>query len=73
VSFFGFAGIFEGGFGKTGVLLWRFYGEFVVNCMADVVVEQPYLSRRKIRQLSELYFRVCDGRLPLYLLGWSAC
>jgi hypothetical protein len=28
-------GFFEGGFGKTGVFVWCFGGEFVVNCMVE--------------------------------------
>jgi hypothetical protein len=30
-----FAGIFEGGFGKSGVLGWFFCGEVVVNCVVN--------------------------------------
>jgi hypothetical protein len=35
VIFCGFAGVFEGGFGKTGVFVWCFGGEFVVNCVVE--------------------------------------
>jgi hypothetical protein len=30
-----FAAIFEGGFGKSGVLGWFFCGEVVVNCVVN--------------------------------------
>jgi hypothetical protein len=42
-------GFFRGGSGKKRVLVVVFCGEFVVLCMADVVVEQPYLELQKMR------------------------
>jgi hypothetical protein len=39
--FCGFVGLFEGGSEKTTDLVWCFDGEFVVSCVADVVVRQP--------------------------------
>jgi hypothetical protein len=36
-TFASFAGVFEGGFGKSGVLTWFFGGEFVVNLWWNVV------------------------------------
>ncbi|WP_433975012.1 hypothetical protein [Tunturiibacter lichenicola] len=56
VEFCGFAGVFEGCFAKRMVFGVVFDGEFVVECVADVVVEQPYLWCRKIRQVLQLYF-----------------
>jgi hypothetical protein len=34
-GFLVFAGVFEGGFGKTGVSWWCFCGQRVVNCVVD--------------------------------------
>jgi hypothetical protein len=33
----GFARVFEGGFRKCGAQRWCFCGEFVVNCVVNVV------------------------------------
>jgi hypothetical protein len=38
MEFCGFVGFFEGGSGKTMVLVWCFGGEVVVDCMVVVVV-----------------------------------
>jgi hypothetical protein len=35
--FRGFAGVFEGGFGKSACSTWCFCGEFVVDCVVKVV------------------------------------
>jgi hypothetical protein len=37
VTFCGFARVFEGGFGKAGGWTWFSAGEFVVECMVNVV------------------------------------
>jgi hypothetical protein len=44
VSFCGFAGLFEGVFGKTGVFVWCFDGEFVVNCVVECGGSQRVLG-----------------------------
>jgi hypothetical protein len=56
VEFCGFAGVFEGGSGKTMVLGWCFGGEFVVDCMAVVVIWRPTFRSRKMRHVLRLYF-----------------
>jgi hypothetical protein len=56
VGFSGFAGVFEGCFRKRMGFGVVFCGEFVVDCVTDLVVEQPYLWGRKIRQVLQLYF-----------------
>jgi hypothetical protein len=35
-DFVGFAGVFEGRFGKSGESLWCFCGENVVGCVVNV-------------------------------------
>jgi hypothetical protein len=41
--------LFRGGFGKKRVSVVVFCGEFVALCVAEVVVEQPYLELQKMR------------------------
>jgi hypothetical protein len=48
-------GFFEVGSRKRRVLVVVFCGEFVVLCMADVVVEQPYLELQKMRHRFRLF------------------
>jgi hypothetical protein len=36
MSFAKFAGVFEGGFGKSACQVWCFCGEVVVKCVANV-------------------------------------
>jgi hypothetical protein len=41
---------------KTDAPMWCFGGQFVVLCVADVVLEQPYLQARKMRHGFWIYF-----------------
>jgi hypothetical protein len=61
-KFCGFAGVFEGGSEKTMVLVWCFGGEFVVDCMAVVVVWEPTFRSRKMRHVLQLYFWLAAKR-----------
>jgi hypothetical protein len=56
VGFCGFAGVFEGCFGKRMVFGVVFCGEFVVDCVTDMVVWQPLFRSRTMRQVLQLYF-----------------
>ena len=47
---------FKGGFGKSGILWWCFCGEFVVDCVVNVVRWMVISRRWKTCQLSEIYF-----------------
>jgi hypothetical protein len=51
-----FAGVFDGFFGKIGVLWLVFCGENVVECVANVVCRQSLFQGRKIGQVFEVYF-----------------
>jgi hypothetical protein len=53
-----FAGIFYGDFGRCGVQRWCFCGEFVVDCVVNVVHQLSLRWRRKIRQHLGKYFPV---------------
>jgi hypothetical protein len=50
-----FAGVFEGGFRKTGSLSVVFGGEFVVVWWWDVVFERRIFGGRKMRQLLKIF------------------
>jgi len=39
-----FSALFGGFLGKMGGTAWCFDGEFVVLCVVNVVVQQPYLE-----------------------------
>jgi hypothetical protein len=55
-GFWGFAGVFGGGFGKTGVCVWCFCGEFVVDCVVNVDTKPQLFRCRKMGQRFEVYF-----------------
>ena len=66
--FFGvFAGVFEGGFGKSGVKLVVFCGENVVECVANMVLLRGAFWGRKIGQVLEVYF--WNGRVRVLDCG----
>jgi hypothetical protein len=65
-----------GVFGKTGRKTWCFGGEFVVLCMVNVVVEQPYLGSRKCDTSSGFILGdSCfgNGRLELRSIDSEVC
>jgi len=41
---------------KVGAGTWFLGGETVVDCVVNVVDEQPYLEGRKIRHIFQLFF-----------------
>jgi hypothetical protein len=41
---------------KVGAGTWFLRGGIVVDCVVNVVVEQPYLEGRKIRHIFQLFF-----------------
>jgi hypothetical protein len=43
---------------KTGVFLWCFGGENVVDCVVNVVFWRSVLGGGKMRQVFGIYFRV---------------
>jgi hypothetical protein len=49
---------------KEGVWVWCFDGEFVVECVVDVVANQWTFWRQKMRHDFELYFQ------PVLCLEW---
>ena len=53
----GFAGVFDGGPGKTGVFWWCFCGEFVVGCVVNVVRKMAVIGARKTCHFLQLYFQ----------------
>ena len=66
--FSGFTGVFLGGFGKTGVLLWCLDGEIVVECVVNVVKKMALNRARKTRHILQIYFsgsvpRLCSGAI----------
>ncbi len=59
--FFGVVGmgefvVFAGGFEKNGGWMWLFDGEFVVECVVDVVFWRTLFRGRKIRHDLWIYF-----------------
>jgi hypothetical protein len=56
--FFGVVGLWflQGFFAKKVVLTWCFCGEFVVECVVNVVEKQRVFAGRKIGQAFEVYF-----------------
>jgi hypothetical protein len=46
-----FVDVFEGGFRKCGAQRWCFCGEFVVDCVVNVVRLMVVFERRKTCQL----------------------
>ena len=71
--FCGFAGVFEGGSGKMTDLVWCFGGEFVVDCVANVVSSRTTFEVGKIRHVFQLYFLVAcdDGKIILSFDGFD--
>jgi hypothetical protein len=49
-------GFLQGFFAKWTFLLWCFCGEFVVECVVNVVEKQRVFTRRKIGQVFQVYF-----------------
>jgi hypothetical protein len=47
---------FDGGFGKSGLFVWCFCGEFVVNCVAKPGQLCGFAPRLKVGQDSNRYF-----------------
>jgi hypothetical protein len=46
----------QGFFAKKVILTWCFCGEFVVECVVNVVEKQRVFAGRKIGQAFEVYF-----------------
>jgi hypothetical protein len=51
-----FFGLLRGVLENLGAGTWLLGGEIVVDCVVNVVVEQPYLESRKIRHIFQLFF-----------------
>jgi hypothetical protein len=61
--------IFSRGSGKKRVLVVVFCGEFVALCVAEVVVEQPYLKLQKMRHYFWIFLfllRSLSGSLMIH-------
>jgi hypothetical protein len=69
----GSARVFEGGFGKCGVLWWCFCGEFVVDCVVNVVRWMVIFPALKTCQLFKIIFlsyrSLPNCRLPQTAVG----
>jgi hypothetical protein len=73
VSIGGFAGVFEGGFGKSRFFAWCFCGEFVVDCVVIVVARVSLVWSLKIFHLFEVYFRGQCGKTEKVIPFWERC
>ena len=56
-----FVGVFEGGFGKSGVSGWFFCGQRVVNCVVKMASEKSLFGERKLRRFLNFIFAGLAG------------
>ncbi len=65
------AGVFEGGSEKCCVLMWRFCGEFMVDCVVVVERRHQVLVEGKTCHEIEVYFRGCCGKAAKAIPFWE--
>jgi hypothetical protein len=60
---------FDGGLEKKGVFAWCFCGEFVVDCVINVVRKMAVLRGQKTCHFLQIYFQGLFGERPAIAVG----